>query len=630
MAYENLPGIEQTRLDGNLMIAEVATDPVTVILGTAAQGYSELLYPVRRLNDAARVYGKTGTLVRGMYEAAAGGAKNIRLFRIGATAAKLEDVGGGITIETIEKDDSIGTAYSLFWDHSAGRLKIWRVSDDTLVYDNYPSYPLQAIDLGEVAVSGSKAVGGTWTDIGTSDVPVTLAAADGTGGGTGAVYTAGTDGLNLSRMEMYEVLYNAYQLLEDQRVDIVIPMNVYLDDKNVMDMAAAEISTLALTSLSDYPSAGSSTDVLGKFYVEEYEGQNYFWWWFPSDPTSEVFAAANIYPSVGSASATKKADGTSLTEADFHEVNFAYQLAQFCYEHSTYVIDVTGNIGTLPPVSYAPRDISRWVGKLPVYELDLTTNKNLITTNGSGLLGNKFLSGRKQASGVTGFAIDGVSGLFGGGFIATDTGFLDGTQQKDDNDALVDIGQYISIVPAYVILSNASRTTSYVSNGAATYAGFYSALPANESPMNLVVDMVRLPYRINPTKINLLAGAKCVMFHPKPKGIVVADAPTAARAESDFRRLTTVRIAKAVIDALRDVADPFLGKPLSELRQQALDGALGDELSNKVKEEFLSRYEKTLQVTPAGRIQGHAVLELVLVPVFEMRKLFIVVSLAPV
>lgn len=630
MAYENLPGIEQTRLDGNLMIAEVSTDPVTLILGTAAQGYSETLYPVRRLNDAARVYGKEGTLIRGMYEANAGGAKNIRLFRIGATEAKLEDVGGGITIETIEKDDSIGTAYSIFWDHSAGRLRVWRVSDDSLVYDNYPSYPLQAVDLGEVAVSGSKAVGGTWTDIGTIDLPVTLAAADGLGGGTGAVYTAGTDGLNLSRMQMYEALYDAYQLLEDQRLDIICPMNVYLDDKNVMDLTAAQISTLALTSLSDYPDAGAVTDVLGKFYVEEYDGKNYFWWWFPTDPTSEVFSAANIYPTIGSASATKKADGTSLTAADFHEVNFAYQLAQFCYEHSTYVIDVLGNIGALPPASYSPRDVSRWVGKLPEYELDLSTNKNIITTNGSGLLGNKFMSGRKESGGLTGFSIDGVSGLFGGGFIATDTGYLDGTQLKDDNDALVDIGQYISVVPAFVTLSNASRTTSYVSNGAVTYAGFYSALPANESPMNLVVDMIRLPYRINPVKINLLAGAKYVMFHSKPKGIVVADAPVAARIESDFRRLTTVRIVKAVVDALRDVADPFLGKPLSELRQSALDGALGDELSEKVKDEFLSRYEKNLQVTPAGRIQGHAILELTLVPIFEMRKLFIVVSLAPV
>ncbi|MBD3268404.1 hypothetical protein GF373_17190 [bacterium] len=631
MAYENLPLVEQSRLDGNLSFTETNDDPITLVIGTATQGDSETLYAADSLSEAAAHFGKSGTLIRGMYEAAIGGARRIRLFRIGATSAKLEQVGGGITVETIAKDDSAGTSYKIFWEHSAGRLRVWRVSDDELIYDNNPSYPTQAVDNGEVSVTGSKVTTSTWEDIGSLSTPLTLAAADGEGGGAseaGASYTAGTDGTGLSRMEMFEALYNAYELLEDQLMDVVVPMNVYLDDLNVMDLTASQITTLGLASLSDYPTAGSSTDALGKVYVQEYEGQNYFWWWFPSSPTSPTFTTANIYPSVGSSSSTTNADGTTLTADDFHEVNFGYQLAYFCYNHSVYTVDVTGNIGVLPPTSWHPREISKWVGKLPTTITDVN-GRNIISTNGSGLLGNKWMVGRKSGT-LPAHSINGVDGLYGGGFIATDDGWSDGTQLTDANDQLVDIGAYISVIATYPTLINNSQTQAYQASGAATYAGFYSQLPPEVSPANSQLSMISLPVRISPRKINLLAGAKYVTFHAKPGvGYVVSDAPTAARVESDYRRLSTVRIVKAAVDSIRLVSNPFLGKPLSKLRQQALDAAITESLQTDVKEERLTRYDKSLNVTRRGRILGHAVLELSLVPVFELRKIFIVVGLKP-
>jgi len=47
----------------------VNNNPVVLIIGTATQGASESFYQVDRVSDAARTFGKTGTLVRGMYEA---------------------------------------------------------------------------------------------------------------------------------------------------------------------------------------------------------------------------------------------------------------------------------------------------------------------------------------------------------------------------------------------------------------------------------------------------------------------------------------------------------------------------------------------------------------------------------
>lgn len=630
MAFENLPSIIGEKLDGNLTIVPVNSNPVVLVLGTATKGDSETLFRVGRPSDAVKAFGKAGSLVRGMYETAGGGALNIRLFRVGATSAKLTNVGGGLTIETIRKDDSAGTDLSLFFDDTTDRLRVYRTSDLELVFDNNPAYPLEAIDLGEVTVSGTTA--GTEGDIGTLGAPITLAAAHGV---SGAVYTAGTDGTNLSRMKTYETLFDAYQLLSDQDVDFVVPMNVYLDDKNVMDLTSTQVTALALADLSDYPSAGDPDDVLGKLYVEEINGQNCFWWWFPADPTNEEFSAANIYPAdVSGCSTTESptrttAGGNPLTADDFHEVNFGYQLADFCFRQSNQNAEMVGFIGVLPPSSRALKDIMNWVGKLPVTEENISGNI-VVKTNGVGLLGNKFMSGRKAIGGLTGHTACGVAGLYNGGFIATEDGWLDGSEIQDDNEHFVDIGKYLSVVATYPIMNNPSIPTAYSSSGAATYAGFVSQLPPGSAPTNKALKGVQLPYRINTSKLDVLAGQRFVTFHAKTKGIVISDAPTAARPDSDYRRLSTMLIVKRAINNVRKVGDPFLGESITGARLAALETAIVHELSQMVKNQELSRYEQKVISTPQMRVLGQATVELKLVPAFELRQITVVVGLAAV
>lgn len=641
MAFENLPGIFGSKTDGNLTIVPVNDNPIIMVIGAASQGDSETIYRVDKVSDAARAFAKTGTLTRGLYEVSIAGGQNIRLFRIGATAASLVGVGkgtgDGLTIETVSKDDSAGTDYELFYEDSTGRLRVYRASDDELVYDNNPAYPLSAVDLGEVAVSGT-AQAGTEDDLGTLLAPITLEDAHyAHAGGNYPVYTAGTDGLSLSRMELYEALYNAYQLLEDAEIDIVVPMNVYLDDLNVMDLTPTQIGAAGrnLVGLSDYPTAGGTQDALGKVYVEEYNGVNYFWWWMPSDPTADADATftadagANIYPSVGAASATLKTDGTSLTGSDFHEVNFGYQLANFCYVQSTNNTEMTGVIGVLPPNSFALKDVSTWVGQLPTTTEDANGNV-VVSTNGSGLLGNKWMSGRINAGNLSAHTIGGIAGLYNGGFIATDDGWIDGTQQSDVNDHLIDIGKYISVVAAYPILANPSRTTSYSATGAPTYGGFYPTLPPQSAPTNKSLRNVRLPFRINKTKLDQLAGQRYVTFHAKPRGIVISDAPTAARPDSDYQRLSTVRQVKACMDAVREAGEPFLGEGMTGALIAALDTAVDSALKALVKLGVIVKYDHQVTSTPAQRVLGQATVELKIIPAFELRQITVVVALAAV
>jgi hypothetical protein len=118
------------------------------------------------------------------------------------------------------------------------------------------------------------------------------------------------------------------------------------------------------------------------------------------------------------------------------------------------------------------------------------------------------------------------------------------------------------------------------------------------------------------------------MCNSKSKGNVIADAPTAARPDSDYRRLTTVRIVKACIDAIRSVGEPFLGEPITGARLAALETAIDQALLKLQKKEFIQRYDTLVTSTPTDQIQGKVNVELVLVPAFEMRQITINVALA--
>lgn len=648
--FTNLPAIFDERQDGNLVIAPVNNNPIVLVIGTAAQGDSETLYRVDKISDAARAFGKTGTLARGLYEVSAAGALNIRLFRIGATAAQLVGVGktptlAGYTIETVQKDSTIGDEYRFAYDASDDRLQVWREDDQELVFDNNPSDPENVVDLGEVAVVGIAGNDPTYGDIGVlasgfSGGVVLSDADDEYGVGLGPDFTAGTDGLDLSRMEMYEALYNAYQLLGDQDVDVVVPMNVYLDDLNIVDIGQVEANGRSVGDIGGvghtYPTANSRQDILGRLYVEEVSGVNYFWWWFPTDTDADVDTqfvtdgGANIWPAVAAASSLQAGDGSFLTGSDFHEVNFGYQLADFCFKQSRDSVDMTGVIGVLPPETFSLRDVSQWVGTLPTYVVD--GSNTVVQTNGTGLLGNKWMSGRKanSGSGLLAHSVNGIAGLAQGGFIATDTGFVDGTQLLDNNDHLVDIGKYISVVATWCTLQNPSRTNAYTATGAPTYGGFYSTLAPESAPTNKVLRSIRLPFRVGTSKLDLLAGQRYVTFHAKPQGNVVSDAPVAARTDSDYQRLSTMMQVKACIDEVRRIGEPFLGESMSGARLAALDTAIDNVLRGLVKRGVIIRYEHQVSASPAQRVQGKATVELKIVPSFELRQITVVVALSAV
>lgn len=424
----------------------------------------------------------------------------------------------------------------------------------------------------------------------------------------------GSDGLNPSKMELYEALAESYRSLENDEIDIVIPGNVYLDDKNVVDGDVLVLSSDESVVVGKrYPVAGSSGDGLGKLHVEEFQGEFFYFWDIDDNGSAEIYPAG-----IGSASATTGIDGSALTASDFHEVNFGYQLANFCFSLSVNDNEVTGVIGVKAPLSFSAKDISLWIGKEAGVD-----SEGKVLINGTGLLGNKFVAGTTTRE---------------RGFFATESGWLptsvdfdsDADILKDRNDHKIDIGKYISLTAMYLTFFNATDQTGfgYQANMSAYYGGFYSSLPVASAPTNKVISGVRAPFRVSKTKLNSLAKLKFVAIKQKENQLRISDSPTAARDDSDFTRLTTMRIIADAIDSVRAVAEPYIGEPNTALARISLETGITRELSELQGIGNIQRFEARVSATTAQEIQGDATVELTIVPAFELRKITIITSLA--
>ena len=607
MAYVNLFGIFHEKQDGGLATFPVSDAPRILILGTSESGQGETPYIVGRSQEAAVEFGTVGTLIHGMYEVMQGGGENIVLFRVGATAAVLSGIGvagetGGITITTVEQDASAEDSYSLYWDNSVHRLVVKNVADGYVVYDRDFDDVSPTTDLEEVFVTGTYGAGGA--DIGSASAFLTFAEAaeDDVG------LVSGTDGAMLSRMKLFERLHSAYKLLENEQFDHIYAVDTYVDEKNIV-----EGTTFLASPSAVYPVVGSADDILLYYYAEESDGE--LLWWWRQDRES---GPADIYP-VGRQTTTP--GGVTITTALFTEANFGYQLADFCYCLSSNQTEVLGTIGMRGPLSFSLKDLSNWIGKKPAY----TQGSEGLTIesqgdNGTGLLGNKFMAGKNNYR----------EGEAYGGLVATDTGTLGGVELKDRGGLPIDIGAYISVVGQWARCYNPFNTNGlgYITNLAGVYTGFVASLDPKEAPTNKVVPGIRLVNRIGNDKLDDLAGMRYIFCMDKPKGTVVCDAPTAARPASDYRRLTTVRIVKAVVDAIRIAGDPFIGQAGGSAQKAGLQTAIDSALARLMKGGYLSRSDSKITQTQAEKAAGFATVELTLVPAFELRQINLIISLS--
>lgn len=735
--FENLPGTYVDFLDGNLSIVETNPAPVTLVLGTSEKGTAEVLTPVVRPADAVNAFGSSGTLIRGMYEARAGGASNLVLYRMAAQSAKLLYIGdstgaAGITLETVSKDNTAANEFYVAYDDTTVTLEVYD-SDETLVFQSVANQIVT--DTGAVFAYGT-AVGSAGVDIGTVGAFATAVWMP-TVTGTGLRFVAGADGITGSAMELYEALEKAYSELEAFDVDHMVPMDVYMDTPNIADDPTVvdsdkfdltegveltigdttadlnhdDVVTSTLTVLKD--AGGGGTFAVLDFLVNKGAGAG----GVDQIEFTTAIAAGDILRisyeyMVDDALLyyrTWEADGELMFEwsttqfrgawvsgayvtYEYTEANFAWQLANYCFNLTQNDNDCTGTIGVRPFRSTALKDIADWAGYLP--EKDAS---GIVTTNGAGLAGNKWMAGKLvtvddftettddlsgqiaasagpftlvqsnvvpeslvvladgvevpvasvTAAGPDTFLLEnalagtettfdayyvygdgGSTTQFGPGFYAT----AEETPIGTNLDPAVDIGRYLSVVMSWPILFTPVDNTGfgYIATGAPAYAGFVSQLAPQSAPTNKVLPSTQMPFRLSKTRMDDLVSVKYVLFTPRTRGTVIVDAPTAATSASDYQRLTTVRIVNEITKRMREALVPFIGEGMTAPQMEAMQTTTDRLMTDAIKDGLIQRFEASVTASAAERVAGKANVDMVLVPAFELRQIFLTISLSAI
>lgn len=390
-------------------------------------------------------------------------------------------------------------------------------------------------------------------------------------------YTVGTDGVDMDYRTTYEELAKAFLELEAVQVDVVTAMNTYLDVPNVADDALLSHSDDALLYLRTTESAGELV----------------FDWLDQTELDALVVSDPDL-------------------AAEYHEVNFAYQLARYCYTIDRNEHSCIGTIGVVPPVGFFRSQLATWYGALPGYN-----SVGQIISNGSGLLGNKLMVGTLTHD---------------PGFFATDSDEMDGVTLKDDGNKSIDIGKYLSVCATPIFARNSFLGgLGYVASFAPTYAGIISALPPNVGGIKQILKASAVTaFTLHKETNNDLVGSRYVMLKVNQANqSEIIDSPTAATSGSDYQRLSTVRIVADAVQAARDIANPYLGKLQNQATREALQAAENRMLKGKMDQNFINPGSAAIvTATRSQEIQGKAVMKLILIPALELRQIRIVVSLS--
>lgn len=615
--FPNLPKTQINRRDGGLKVSTTDANPKVMLLGVATKGPGDAAFDARDLGAARQLFGQTSELYQSLVEVkkAYGEAANIWLYRIGTEPAVLTigsaaTSSGVLSVHINDRTATVGTSWKASYDNTSGYL--WVYNDlGTLVFSNNPN---NSVDLGEVEVRGSFAEtsGAQFGDQAAgslaSSVTLVVAGAEGSNSFTAAV-TGGEITASGNLRMRYEALQDAYRLLETEELDIVVPLGTYIDDPTVAHFT----SGVDVWTSRNNPQVWYS-GCLGWFKeTAPAEGSatgRYTYQWAEDNIINDTHGNAQGW-----------ATPTARVAAEYHEVNFGHQLANFCYQQTKNETTCFGTIGVKPPVSYGLADIHAWIGKKPT-----KTATGAISANGFGILGLPEIGGSTSAK-LNPLCHDDGTGR-DPGFFATSSEFLDAPALNDDGDQPIDIGAYLNVVGEWPLhLNSTGSVVGYSQSAAAYYAGLIGRLDEKNAPTNELAPGLRVPYRGGKARWDDLVLAHVVMMQQRPEGAFVIDAPTFAREASDFRRLTTVRLVGLAEDVVRLVAQKYIGKASNAVTKAAFKGEIEEELQKLTKRGYLKRFEFTVTTTLLQDILGQAYVKMLLVVPNELRQVFATVQL---
>ena len=216
------------------------------------------------------------------------------------------------------------------------------------------------------------------------------------------------------------------------------------------------------------------------------------------------------------------------------------------------------------------------------------------------------------------------------GYYLTTSGFVDGSVEFDSNNAPIDIGKYLSVVPAIINtgISSAYSTDGRNTNAAALYAGLLTTINPGDSTTNISVPRITLPFEVKKSKLNELAGAGYVMMQTKTRGVTVVSGELASSINSDYDYVSTSIAVSDVVSSIREVVEPFIGKGTTQAMVSSINTAVESVLQTKVNQGVVNKYNYS--IIPYVTSTGNSTIDipLILVPAHELREVNVSVKLA--
>ncbi|MDB4533399.1 hypothetical protein N9242_00905 [Vicingaceae bacterium] len=401
-------------------------------------------------------------------------------------------------------------------------------------------------------------------------------------------YSAGADNVVSSNMRKYELIADAYLDLETTIATHMVVDGVDLDTPNIADGVV-------------------TGDYLKYLRTEEVEGIIQYIW-----GTDKI-----VYVDIAGTGETNDPlladvddNGQPVVKYLYNEVNFGHQMGSWLNSITENDRFILGVIGTSGPVANTTSSIAKWVGTLPV-----TDPFGAITTNGDGLLGNRFMSGSTTQT---------------SGFYATDSGYPDGNTLFDSNGAAVDLGKFMSVMMGIgSVAENSSRGTSQgTPNAAGLYVGLLSTINPGQSTTNRVLPFAGTPFSLKKSKLDELSYAGYVSLTSKARGTVVVSGELPTGAGSDYDYVSTSIIIGGVVREIRDRLDPFIGNGLNQITIAAANTAVEAILQEYVTAGAVVKYAFQVLTEPGAKGQGVMRVPLTIVPAFELREISVSIKLA--
>lgn len=186
--------------------------------------------------------------------------------------------------------------------------------------------------------------------------------------------------------------------------------------------------------------------------------------------------------------------------------------------------------------------------------------------------------------------------------------------------------KFMSVAAFEPIFLNIGRGQPYTANGQAAYAGVLASIPYDISPTNKGIRGIQnIRFDLSISQYEAMNSMRYVTMKPRPGRVpVIVEDITAAPYGSDFVNWSTFSITKEAADRVKRVANEFIGRPNSVEVRSSLDQLISNALTTM---DGLRAFDFSLTSTPSQQVLGVIEVDLILVPVFTIKKIRTTVKL---